>query len=389
MGQHGGTGWWPVIFAMLALFCPCLEKVYISFPRIIYSPKTIQVFHFIVFLTSLATLAAYKAPTQDHGQLLTLTPTLLLYKHSNLPPVAHATGQILWTHRPFTFLEYWWPTQARSLASSQDPSAHLVPISNIVCPYAPAGTSWPHIHLPDVNVYPLSPHRFMQTRRSWWSSSLQRRVMISQFDLPVSAPNLLGRSAFGANLTHASNNLRPFALVETSWPHKHPSDVNVKNHSPHLSIQTRLFVCKFSPQKGKIIPILSSTKLLTLYFTIREPRSHVSRDSEFHLSVVFSEATILPANQRRGSHFYFLTADWPPTWRTPTDWPRHCHHYPPSIGDPQHYPPSIGDPRLITDPLLKKCRQTENFKCRSMAYCDCRLTETFQLPFNGNFKIAV
>jgi hypothetical protein len=104
IGQHGGTGWWPVFFAMLAVFCSCLEKVYISFPRIKNSPKTIQVFHFIVFLTSLATLAAYKAPTQDHGQPLTLTPTLLLYKHSNIPPVAHATGQILWTHRPLPSL---------------------------------------------------------------------------------------------------------------------------------------------------------------------------------------------------------------------------------------------------------------------------------------------
>ena len=53
MGQHGVTGWWPVIFAMLAVFCPCLEKVYVPFARIIYRPKTIQVLHFILFFTSL------------------------------------------------------------------------------------------------------------------------------------------------------------------------------------------------------------------------------------------------------------------------------------------------------------------------------------------------
>jgi hypothetical protein len=53
---------------------------------------------------------------------------------------------------------------------------------------------------------------------------------------------------------HASNILRPFVSVETSWPHKHPSDVNVKFPSPHMPNQTRLFVRNSPPQRGKIIP---------------------------------------------------------------------------------------------------------------------------------------
>jgi hypothetical protein len=27
MGQHGVTGWWPVIFAMLGVLCLCPEKI--------------------------------------------------------------------------------------------------------------------------------------------------------------------------------------------------------------------------------------------------------------------------------------------------------------------------------------------------------------------------
>jgi hypothetical protein len=47
--------------------------------------------------------------------------------------------------------------------------------------------------------------------------------------------------------------------------------------------------------------------------------------STSELQLCFSASTpipvkppILPVNQRRGSHFYFLAADWPPTWRTPS-----------------------------------------------------------------------
>jgi hypothetical protein len=96
-----------------------------------------------------------------------------------------------------------------------------------------------------------------------------------------------------------------------------------------------------------------------------------------HSNVFATRTAILRSHSEPRDPFCFLCSHWP----------RHCHHYPQSIGD--HYPPSIGDPRLITDPLLKKCRQTEIFKCRSTAYCECGSTENFQLPFNGNFKIAV
>jgi hypothetical protein len=62
MGQHGGAGWWPMIFAMLTVFCSysgVLKKT-ISGPKL--RNNSTQVYFYLTFFTSTTDTMPVKAP---------------------------------------------------------------------------------------------------------------------------------------------------------------------------------------------------------------------------------------------------------------------------------------------------------------------------------------
>ena len=181
--------------------------------------------------------------------------------------------------------------------------------------------------------------------------------------------------SFGV-LTRNIQTCKPLSSVGASYHHTHPSDVPVKaNFSPLLLNVTRLRLKTSPQQRGNKLaqargiqfePITSSysfhlslpTPEPQLYFpTVLRPETflpHLQRGKQqpqisfgsrfgnqfqfanlpsFPLRLIpISEPqlcssafrlisvkpSIFPANQTRGRHFCFLTADWPTIWRTPT-----------------------------------------------------------------------
>ena len=161
---------------------------------------------------------------------------------------------------------------------------------------------------------------------------------------------------------------KPLSSVGAGYHHIHPSDVPVKNFPPLLLNETRLRM-KTSPQlrrnklaQARDIQFELSSYSFHLSHTNSEPQLYFStvlptgtflpqlQREQQHPQIIFgnrygnqfnfanfpsfplrpistsepqlcsSASTlipvippILPANQRRGSHFYFLTADWPAT----------------------------------------------------------------------------
>jgi hypothetical protein len=73
MGQHGGTGWWPVLFAMMVSCWLHSGKVQISTPWAISSQNGIQVLHSFPHSISQSTLVAFPGPYPELGQLKATT----------------------------------------------------------------------------------------------------------------------------------------------------------------------------------------------------------------------------------------------------------------------------------------------------------------------------
>ena len=92
MGQHGVTGWWPVIFAMLAVFCLCPEKVSFLPAQVIFNSTTIPVLSLFIYSTSPATLAALKAPFPHPDQPRAITSNPMPSKHTEQPFTAQSFG---------------------------------------------------------------------------------------------------------------------------------------------------------------------------------------------------------------------------------------------------------------------------------------------------------
>ena len=92
MGQHGVAGWWPVIFAMLAVFCLCPEKISMLPPQVIFNSTTIPVLSLFIFPTSPSTLAALKAPFLHPDQPMATTPNPMPSKHTDQPLAAPSLG---------------------------------------------------------------------------------------------------------------------------------------------------------------------------------------------------------------------------------------------------------------------------------------------------------
>ena len=101
MGQHGVTGWWPVIFAMLALFCLCPEKVSFLPAQVIFNSTTIPVLILSIYSTSPATLTALKAPLPHPDQPRAITSNPMPSKHTEQPFTAQSFGGGQSSHTSF------------------------------------------------------------------------------------------------------------------------------------------------------------------------------------------------------------------------------------------------------------------------------------------------
>jgi hypothetical protein len=86
---------------------------------------------------------------------------------------------------------------------------------------------------------------------------------------------------------------------------------------PELQIRLPLtFLQRNSSVQIESYAIVTFTSSPLLYLNIRS--AHEIQLIQSASCSTSLEKPILPANQRRGSNYYFLTADWPSTWRTPT-----------------------------------------------------------------------
>jgi hypothetical protein len=70
MGQHGVTGWWPVISAMLAIFLFTQDYGKKTTPRPILQYKSTQVLFYFLYPTSPIEIDALKGPILEHGILI-------------------------------------------------------------------------------------------------------------------------------------------------------------------------------------------------------------------------------------------------------------------------------------------------------------------------------
>ena len=83
MGQHGVTGWWPVIFAMLAAFCSYSGVLKRPIPGPKLRNNSTQVYFYSTFSTSSTETDAYKGSTPEYGQRLSPTATSMCLHHFN------------------------------------------------------------------------------------------------------------------------------------------------------------------------------------------------------------------------------------------------------------------------------------------------------------------
>jgi hypothetical protein len=77
IGQHGVTGWWPVISAMLAIFLFYSGFGKETIPRPILQYKSTQVLFYFLYPTSPTEIDALNGPILEHGQRQFTTATLL------------------------------------------------------------------------------------------------------------------------------------------------------------------------------------------------------------------------------------------------------------------------------------------------------------------------
>jgi hypothetical protein len=113
MGQHGGTVWWPVLFAKMALHWLHSGKVQIPTPRAIPCTKFIQVLHLFPHFISQSTLVT--CPFPELGQLKAITSTQLPPRRKNYPPGDYDIDHTYLYLRinPLDF-QHRWPTQPSS-----------------------------------------------------------------------------------------------------------------------------------------------------------------------------------------------------------------------------------------------------------------------------------
>ena len=167
-------------------------------------------------------------------------------------------------------------------------------------PLSLVGAGHPHIHPSDVPVK-MNPSLLRYTLEHENSPPTKGTQAISVLD-----------SQFGAMPQNITS--KPLSSLGADYHHIHPSDVTVK-FPPFLTMKL-LLTMKLGAQ---IISDNSGNQFHFSTFPICRPNSI----SELQLcssapTPISAKPPILPANQRRGNHFYFLTADWPPTWRTPS-----------------------------------------------------------------------
>ena len=92
MGQHGVTGWWPVIFAMLAAFCSYSGVLLRPIPGPNLMNNSTQVYFIYILSTSSTETDAYKGSTPENGQRLSPSANpkcLLHYNRLNLQTSCH------------------------------------------------------------------------------------------------------------------------------------------------------------------------------------------------------------------------------------------------------------------------------------------------------------
>ena len=336
MGQHGGTGHRP---ALATRFCLLLPFTLIFLPQFFEprnSPQTFLVpFH--LFLTSLtpttgtitcspttqkptqATYPSWAFPRTSH--YISLAPKLY-YPQSFVRRPFVVDSMLGFSPRPILW-QTWWDQPSDSVPHAPSTSTREPHSSHLA--FEPALFHSDH---------PCAP----------WTSR-------SHF-LPAPADTKSGHTALNPLSSSRNETFTSLALGGSDFnplSHSHapsnpvPAEITCVHfvrciYNPHLLAQpaTPLLTLWKGEIEHESWWIYFLSKILQFFSFLHHyaPTQGVLPSPQPKHYVFATETAILRSQSESRDPFCFLCSHWP----------RHRHHYPPSIGDPQHNPPSIGDP---------------------------------------------